>query len=307
MATSTDGTAANGPVSLATRDYGGDGPDLLFIPGGGQTLVDCDVLAPYLTTSFRVAAMDVRGHGLSDDAPFTWDAVLDDVDAVIAALGMQDAAVVGHSLGGMIAALHGARNPNALGVVNVDGHGSGRPHQFDGVPREVVEARQVEQKALVEAQLAALRESGAGVLPAEAVEAMATQFCAAYGLSEDIARQIAARSLVAVDGGFRRRMVVDGHLQILDEVERLDFEAMYRACKAPLLVYNAVRAQEPPPGAPEWMHEHMAAYRRGLSLQLAALAEELPHLSWIEIDATHALVYEQPELIATQLKDFLLG
>jgi hypothetical protein len=207
----------------------------------------------------------------------------------------------------MIAALHGARNPNALGVVNVDGHGSGRPHQFAGVARDVVEARQAEQKVLVEAQLAALRESGAGVLPPEAVEAMVTQFCTGYGLSEDIARQIAARSLVPVDGGFRRRMVVDSHVQILDEVERLDFESMYRACKEPLLVYNAVREQETPPGSPEWMQEHMAAYRRGLSLQLAALAEELPHLSWIEIDATHALIYEQPALIATQLKDFLLG
>src|SRR5690349_15580805 len=99
MAKSTDGTAVNGAVSLATRDYGGDGPDLLFIPGGGQTLADCEVLAPFLTPSFRVAAMDVRGHGLSSDAPFTWEAVLDDVDAVTASLGMQDAAVVGHSLG----------------------------------------------------------------------------------------------------------------------------------------------------------------------------------------------------------------
>jgi pimeloyl-ACP methyl ester carboxylesterase len=305
MTTITDGTATNGEVTLATRDYGGSGPDLLFIPGAGQTLVDCGVLAPHLVAHHRVVAMDLRSHGHSSEGTFTFEAALDDVEAVIAALGLERPAIVGHSLGGMIAAMHGARHPDALGVVNVDGHGSGRAYQYDGVSQELFDERAQVVKALLDEQLTAMRDNPE-VMPEAALEAMVTQYQALFGLDEALLREVAERSLVPVEGGFMRRVSVDTNVQILEQVGSLDLPAVYRACEAPLLVYNAVNDAQLMPGrGPEWMAEHAAAYRRGLSRELAALADELPHMSYIEIDATHALHYEQPELIAQQLVEFL--
>jgi pimeloyl-ACP methyl ester carboxylesterase len=300
----TDGTAANGDVILATRDYGGTGPDLLFLPGGGRSLVDCDLLAPHLTPHFRVVAMDLRGHGFSSDGPWTWDLVLDDVDAVIAAHHLTDPAVVGHSLGGVVSAMHGARNPNALGVVNLDGHGSGVPAQYDGVEPRVVLERFAELKALQSAHLDQVR--AAPPLPIEALDALIKGSVATYGVSHDFAREVAGRTYLEVDGGLRQRCSLDTSLDILGLVAATDFEEMYRACKAPLLVYNCVKQQALPPGSPEWADQHAAAFRRGLSKQLAALATELPAFEWIELEATHALIYEMPELVCAQVRDFLL-
>jgi pimeloyl-ACP methyl ester carboxylesterase len=301
-----DGTAPHGEVTLAVRDYGGHGPDLLFIPGAGQTLADCGVLAPHLVGHHRVVAMDLRGHGYSSDGPFTWEAALDDVDAVISALGLERPAVVGHSLGGMIAALHGARHPDALGVVNLDGQGQGRPHQYDGVPEAVVVERLDALRALTEQQLAAVpHDPRVG----EAMsQAMAAHLRELYGLDDDLVQDVMDRAFVNVEEGCVPRVSLETTRQILDEVATLDLPSSYRACRAPLLVYNAVAASPLVEGqGPPWLAEHSAAYRRGLARELAALAQELPRVEYVEVNATHMLHYEQPALVATQVVEFLAG
>ena len=100
-------------------------------------------------------------------------------------------------------------------------------------------------------------------------------------------------------------MSMDVTLQILAAVRELDFDATYRACQAPLLVVNAVKPDAVPPGSPPWMAEHLAGFRSGLSAELARLSDELPLLSFLEIDATHALIYEEPELVSKQVVAFL--
>jgi pimeloyl-ACP methyl ester carboxylesterase len=299
-----DGHAYNGAVALATRDYGGDGPDLIFLPGAGQTLVDCDLLAPWLTDHHRVVSMDLRGHGASDDGAFTWDAVLDDVDAVAGSLGLQRPAVVGHSLGGMVAAMHGARHADSPGVVNLDGHGEGRPEHYVGVEPGLLSARLAELRLLGDAAIDAARHAPR-VLPTEALELMVQHYQALYELDETFAREALTRSHVRVEGGVRARLSLDLTLAILTCVRQLDFAAIYRACQAPLLVVNAIKPDAVPPGSPSWLAEHVAGFRRGVSAELGALSSVLPCLSFLEIDATHALVYEQPELVSKQIIAFL--
>jgi pimeloyl-ACP methyl ester carboxylesterase len=299
-----EGRAFNGPVALATRDYGGDGPDLLFLPGAGQTLVDCDLLAPWLTEHHRVVSMDLRGHGDSGDAAFTWDAALDDIDSVTAALGLNRPAVVGHSLGGMLAAMHGARHPDSPGVVNLDGHGEGRPEHYIGVPPELLAARFAELRLLGDAAIAAAREAPS-VLPEVAFEPMVQHYQALYGLDAEFARGVLTRSHVRAEGGLKTRVSLDLTLEIVACVRELDLAAVYRACAAPLLVLNAVKPAPVPPGSPPWMAEHVAGFRRGLSAELAVLSTQLQGMTFLEIDATHALVYEQPELVSKQVVAFL--
>lgn len=92
---------------------GGDGPALLFLHGAGGVTADDPLLAE-LAKTHRVYAPLIPGYGDSEEAPeirdmldFTlhgWD--------VAAALGLKDPVLVGHSMGGMIAAEMAAIAPN---------------------------------------------------------------------------------------------------------------------------------------------------------------------------------------------------
>lgn len=92
---------------------GGSGPDLVFLHGAGGVTAEDPFLAA-LARDHHVYAPLVPGYGDSEEAPeirdmldftlHTWD--------VVAALGLKDPILVGHSMGGMIAAEMAAVQPN---------------------------------------------------------------------------------------------------------------------------------------------------------------------------------------------------
>lgn len=91
---------------------GGAGPDLVFLHGAGGVTGDDPLLAE-LAKSHRVYAPLIPGYGDSEEAPeirdmldftlHTWDVAI--------ALGLRDPVLVGHSMGGMIAAEMAAVQP----------------------------------------------------------------------------------------------------------------------------------------------------------------------------------------------------
>lgn len=102
-------------VVLAVRDFGGEGEGIILLHGLSRTLADWNRMAPLLGSGHRVVAMDVRGHGRSGDGPWSWKAAVDDVDVVAEQFGMNSPAVIGHSLGGMIASMWGREHADARG------------------------------------------------------------------------------------------------------------------------------------------------------------------------------------------------
>jgi pimeloyl-ACP methyl ester carboxylesterase len=92
---------------------GGSGPPLVFLHGAGGVTTDDPLLAE-LAKTHHVYAPLIPGYGDSEEAPeirdmldftlHTWD--------VVAALGLKDPVLVGHSMGGMIAAEMAAVAPN---------------------------------------------------------------------------------------------------------------------------------------------------------------------------------------------------
>lgn len=92
---------------------GGSGPALVFLHGAGGVTAD-DPLLEALSRTHRVYAPLIPGYGDSEEAPeirdmldftlHTWD--------VVSALGLKDPILVGHSMGGMIAAEMAAVAPN---------------------------------------------------------------------------------------------------------------------------------------------------------------------------------------------------
>lgn len=124
-----------GDVLIVAEDHGGNGRDVLLLHGGGRTRRDWDVFARLLMSAgFRPVSMDLRGHGESGAAPWSWREVLGDVAAVVEEFGLRRPVIVGHSLGGMVAALWAGEHPECPLAVNLDGHGNPtQPGQFLGL------------------------------------------------------------------------------------------------------------------------------------------------------------------------------
>lgn len=97
-------------------DVQGDGPLVLCLPGMGELRSTYRLTVPALVQAgYRVATMDLRGHGDSDDGFTSYDdiALAADTRALIAHLG-GPAFIVGNSMGAGGALLAAADEPTAV-------------------------------------------------------------------------------------------------------------------------------------------------------------------------------------------------
>lgn len=258
-------------VPLAVRDHGGDGPAVLLLHGLGGTLDAWDEVAPLLTPAHRVLAMDLRGHGRSGDGPWRWDAVLDDIEAVAAELGSP--AVAGHSLGGMLAVQWALRHPECPAIVDLDGLRSAEStvENYPGMAPEAVREEVARLRAAFDAQAAAMADP----LPAERIGTMPE------------------RALVTRNGATYLRPDATLLAEVRYTPEFRDTIPYLREVRCPALV---VLPTADPPSAPGG--ELMAAFRRGVRRDLAALAATMPNLRVVEVDGSHDMLAERPAEIA---------
>lgn len=97
-------------LTLAAYEYGNaEGPAILFIHGYAQAALSWDrqTRDPDLAREFRMVAIDLRGHGMSDkpvgDSHYrTAKLWADDIQAVITQLGLRRPTLVGWSYGGRV-------------------------------------------------------------------------------------------------------------------------------------------------------------------------------------------------------------
>jgi non-heme chloroperoxidase len=89
-------------VRLEVLDWGGSGPPMVLLPGGGDTAHVFDTFAPKLAAGYHVYGITRRGFGASGSPAAGYDAdrLGDDVVAVLDALQLARPLLVGHSLGG---------------------------------------------------------------------------------------------------------------------------------------------------------------------------------------------------------------
>ena len=94
----------------------GQGPHLFLIHGiGARRSVWANVVAQ-LKERFTCISYDLRGHGESPipESQFGLDDLVDDLESLRFKLGVEQAHVVGHSLGGMIGPAYARRYPNRV-------------------------------------------------------------------------------------------------------------------------------------------------------------------------------------------------
>jgi 3-oxoadipate enol-lactonase len=96
---------ANGGVVCYSDEGRQEGPALVFINSLGTDLRIWDDVARILSPDFRIVRYDKRGHGLSELGPDRYDMAdyARDLGALLDALGVARAIIVGLSIGGLIA------------------------------------------------------------------------------------------------------------------------------------------------------------------------------------------------------------
>src|SRR5581483_6848702 len=170
-----------GGLTLTVRALGSDGPPLVLLHGLGVSGAVWQGLGRLLVPAVRLIAPDLRGHGESDkpSAGYLPRDYAGDIAALLAHEASRPLAVLGHSLGAVVAALLAAERPELVSkLVLLD------PPFDPGRPREQI--YDVER----------LRHDGAGALEQELMRREP-------GMGELYAKALAGLYRTASDGAFQ--------------------------------------------------------------------------------------------------------
>ena len=264
-------TVTNAGLNLDTRDYGGDGPALVMTHGLGGSQTVLRKLVPLLAPHFRVITHDTRGHGASDVGPWTLDAAVEDVAAIVESYDVPHAAVAGHSLGGMVALLYGHQHPETIGTINYDGWGPGSKQRLVGIPDAEAEA------------YLAMAYSG---------EPMTKPIALLFAFLE-----------LSTKGKARGAMRRD----VVRSLSGVDFVALHESSPVPSLAFNCTG---PARGLAALLMsgtgDIFSAYRASLTRDLSDAAVANPLLTVVELaDSDHGLILSHAQQCADATKTFL--
>ncbi|HJU10742.1 MAG TPA: alpha/beta hydrolase [Candidatus Binataceae bacterium] len=113
-----------GSMRFHYLDWGGNGPTILFLHGGGLNAHTWDVVCVMLRDRYRCIALDQRGHGDSEWSPvcdYAVETQLGDVEGFINQLGFKNPVLVGQSMGGLNSIAYATRHSAEMkGLVVVD-------------------------------------------------------------------------------------------------------------------------------------------------------------------------------------------
>jgi pimeloyl-ACP methyl ester carboxylesterase len=112
------GSGSYAPVNGLEMYYEvhGTGEPLVLLHGGLGGIWEFAQLLPALAQTRQVIAVEMQGHGHTAhiDRPLSFEALADDVAALIQHLGFERADVLGYSLGGIVALETAARHPGVV-------------------------------------------------------------------------------------------------------------------------------------------------------------------------------------------------
>jgi pimeloyl-ACP methyl ester carboxylesterase len=274
----TDRTVPGDGVSLHARDWDGDGAAVVLLHGLASNARIWDGVAQRLAgAGLRVAALDLRGHGESEQPAGGYDfaTVCRDLDAALPALRVERPVLVGHSWGANVALQYAAdRDGVVAGLVLVDGGFLGVA-DWPGMTRELARERLAPPRFAV---------------PLEDWLARAGRFAAGAGRGGWIRDFLRAGVDVDDRGVARARFHFDNHMQVVDALYDQRPSALYPLVDCPVLLCPAAED--------ELAAAKQDAVERALRLLPDARA------TWFE-DTMHDIPLQRPAELAAELASFV--
>ena len=271
-----------GDVELYIHEKG-EGRPLVALHGGPG--LDGSVwfpgLDPLVERGYRVLAPDHRGNGRSDAGdPERWTVpqMADDVEALLAALGLEDAVVIGWSFGSFVAQSHMARHGTASAYVLMGT--VAEPGALANVEHELA----IFEPESLRAQVAASLALEATVeTPEQAKQLLADQM--PFHVADPTGPLVA--QLNAADRVVYRPDVLR-HFAAGGEYGMLDLRQQLRSVDRPTLILSGANDRTTPAAS---AHE---------------LTAFLPQCEEVVIpDCAHMVPYEQPDAFVAALTGFL--
>ena len=189
----------------------GEGPWVVLVHGVGSNLQSWDRVAARLAASRRVLRMDLRGHGASSPIrePYSLEKFAADIIAVMDHRGVEQADLVGFSLGGLIGQCLALDWPDRFGRV---------------VLLSAVAGRTPQEREKVTSRLDLLRKGGIVAVTAAARDRWFTEeFAAAH--PEQIETRIA--ELIANDlDSYIEAYRVFGHSELAERLHEIGHETL---------------------------------------------------------------------------------
>lgn len=180
---------------IAAKVWGSeDGQPVLALHGWLDNANSFDFLAPHLK-NIRLVAVDLPGHGLSEhksaDANYyIWEYVRDAM-SILDALGWQQCAMLGHSLGASIVALFAATFAQRVNRIAL----------IDGLGPLIVDEHELPSH-LAQAILKHTKPIRKSVVYASVEDAIQARIKGGLPISEQAARRLVERGLLKTDEGF---------------------------------------------------------------------------------------------------------
>lgn len=164
-------TTVAGPAGRLYLNDGGTGPRLpvLLVHGFAGSSEHWQDQLRYLRETRRAAAFDLRGHGRSDSpgaqSAYSIEAMAGDVGAVADALALRRFVLVGHSMGGAVAAAYAALQPQRVAGLVLVGAGGRIPAEHSMPLMQALRADYAKtMNKLWDAELAGARPENAALL-----------------------------------------------------------------------------------------------------------------------------------------------
>ncbi len=145
-------------IELHYRDEGSGRP-VVLIHGLGNTLASWEGVARSLKTTYRVVRFDLRGSGASGVPPGPYDPEtwVADLRGLLDELDIEQAHLLGHSLGSLIATRFAADHPDRVRSLGLIGTGPGTPDAEKPTQRDIAAA--IERNGMAERAANEIEES----------------------------------------------------------------------------------------------------------------------------------------------------
>lgn len=233
-------------ITLNLHEYPQNGPVLILLHFGRATAAVWNGLLPSLVNRYHLIIPELRGHGHSEKPSdgYTIDTMADDIVALMAAMGIAEAHLVGSSLGAEVALSVAARYPERVLSLTCEGafqNTFGPLSEQGDLPAEAIEAKKAEMRAARAQTVNPTFDT-----PAELQAAMRAMWQGAGLWNEQFAVAVAYDCGELPDGRFARLSppwVTDAYLEDYWEAR---FERYWARVQCPvLLILTSGEAESP--------------------------------------------------------------